>query len=539
MFADDDFTEQRRAEEEVAKAMETDGTADKTKNLFLAMSHELRTPLNVILGYSEMLQEEAMERKLTGEFVADLEKINSAGKHLLGLINDIFDWSKIEAGKMELFLENFDLAEMIEEIASTIRPMAKKDANTLHIRRAPNLGVMHADLTKVRQALFNLLSNAVKFTHQGHITLEANRQSNEGAEWIVFCVTDTGVGLSSDEIAKLCKDFSRSEGVATRKFGATGLGLALSRRFCEMMGGELTVRSRPGEGSVFTIRLPAVVKAAKLETVVKKANAEILIAPIFDDGPDSPEPVSMTISSVLVIHDDRVQRDLIRRFLIKEGFSVRAAENGEKGLRLARQLPPVAIVLDVMMADMDGWSVLLALKSDPDLRDIPVIMMTMVSELESAFTLGAADIATKPVDRARLAQILKKYACPHPPCSVLLVEDNPATREMTRAMLEKEGWTVSEAENGNVALECMERERPNLILLDLMMPEMDGFEFAIRVRRNLEWRLIPIVVLTARDLSGEERRRLNGCVETVLQQAGESCEAMLRQLSELLHAHVA
>jgi CheY-like chemotaxis protein len=513
--------------------------AQDTKNLFLAMSHELRTPLNVILGYSELLQEEAMERKIPGEFIADLEKINTAGKHLLGLINDIFDWSKIEAGKMELFLESFDLAEMIEEVASSIRPMVKKNANTLHVQRAPDLGLMHADQIKVRRALMNLLSNAVKFTHKGDIALEVRRQIDDVGEWIVFCVADTGVGLSSDGIAKLFKDFTPSEGLAKRKSGATGLGLALTRRFCEMMGGEVTVRSGLGEGSVFTIKLPAVVSETRLETAVKKAGAEIVVAPLIERGMESIESMSTTVSTVLLIHDDRMQRDLIRRFLIKDGFCVRAAENGEKGLRLARQLPPAAIILDVMMADMDGWSVLLALKSDPDLRDIPVIMMTMVSELESGFTLGAADIATKPVDRARLSQILKKYACSHPPCSVLLVEDNPATREVTRAMLEKEGWTVREAENGSVALACMERERPNLILLDLMMPEMDGFEFAIRVRRNLEWRLIPIVVLTARDLSGEERRRLNGCVETVLQQAGDSCETMLRQLSELLYAHTA
>jgi signal transduction histidine kinase/CheY-like chemotaxis protein len=540
VLAMEDVTERRRAEEEVAKAKETAETANKTKSLFLAnMSHELRTPLNAILGYSEMLQEEAAERKLAGEFVTDLEKINSAGKHLLALINDILDLSKIEAGKMELFLENFDLAEMIEEVASTVRPMVEKNANTLHIQCALNLGVMHADQIKVRQGLFNLLSNAVKFTHEGNITLEAGRQSNGGGEWIVFRVTDTGIGLSPEQIAKLFKDFTQADASTTRKFGGTGLGLALTRRFCEMMGGEVAVRSMPGEGSIFTIKLPAVVREAKPETAVENAGAQIIIAPRHEGGADSTEPARPTASCVLVIHDDRIQRDLIRRFLIKEGFCVRAAENGEAGLRLARQLLPVAIILDVMMPGMEGWRVLSTLKADPDLRDIPVIMMTMVSELECGFTLGAADIATKPVNRARLSQILKKYACPHPPCSVLLVEDNPATREVARAMLEKEGWKVSEAENGSMALEYMERERPSLILLDLMMPEMDGFEFAIRVRRNLEWRLIPIVVLTARDLSGEERRRLNGCVEAILQKAGDSCETMLHQLCDLLDAHTA
>jgi CheY-like chemotaxis protein/nitrogen-specific signal transduction histidine kinase len=266
------------------------------------------------------------------------------------------------------------------------------------------------------------------------------------------------------------------------------------------------------------------------------AGAGTVISSLQEGDEEDTVPLPPTASCVLVIHDDRTQRDLIRRYLSREGFCVRGAASGEAGLRLARQLLPIAITLDVRMHGMDdGWSVLLALKADPNLCDIPVIMMTMESVLESGFTLGATDIATKPVDRARLSQIVKKYACPHPPCSVLLVEDNLVTRELTRRILEKEGWKVSEAENGRVALERMERERPKLILLDLMMPEMDGFEFAVRVRQNLKWRLIPIVVLTARDLSGDERRRLNGYVETILHKAGDSREALLHQLRDLLH----
>ena len=345
-------------------------------------------------------------------------------------------------------------------------------------------------------------------------------------------MTDTGIGLSTDQIVKLFTDYTQAEASTKRKFSGTGLGLTLTRRFCEMMGGEVDAQGRPGEGSVFTIQLPVLVGGTKPEAAVEIGGAETV--PRYESGMNGTEPMAPTGSRVLVIHDDRAQRDVIRRFLIKEGFCVYAAASGEAGLRMASQSPPVAIILDVMMLDMEGWRVLLALKADPELRDIPVIMMTMTSQLECGFTLGAADIATKPVDRARLSQILKKYACPHPPCSVLLVEDNPATREVTRAMLEKEGWKVREAENGRVALECLEQERPSLILLDLMMPEMDGFEFTVRMRRHPEWRLIPIVVLTARDLSGDERRRLNGSIETTLQTAGDTCETMLHQLCELL-----
>jgi CheY-like chemotaxis protein len=235
-----------------------------------------------------------------------------------------------------------------------------------------------------------------------------------------------------------------------------------------------------------------------------------------------------------VIDDDPVQRDLIERFLSKEGFTVRCAGSGEAGLRIARQSRPVAITLDVMMPEMDGWSVLAELKADAELRDVPVIMLTMVDDPERGFSLGAADYATKPVDRARLSQILKKYTCANPPCPVLLVEDDIATRAVTRNILEKEGWKVSEAENGKVALQKMEEERPTLILLDLMMPEMDGFEFADCVRQHPEWRSIPIVVLTAKDLTADDRQRLDGSVETILQKRSDSREALLAQVRDLV-----
>jgi signal transduction histidine kinase/CheY-like chemotaxis protein len=535
VLAMEDVTERRRAEEEIAKAKETAETANRTKSLFLAnMSHELRTPLNAILGYSEMLQEEVVERQIVGEFGTDLEKINGAGKHLLTLINDILDLSKIEAGKMELYLESFDLTQMIDEVASTIRPMVEKNSNKLHIQRSPDLGLMHADQIKVRQALFNLLSNAVKFTHEGNITLDAGRQSMDGSEWIVFRVTDTGIGLSPEQIVKLFQDFTQADASTTRKFGGTGLGLVLTRRFCQMMGGDVTVRSVSGEGSIFTIKLPAVTGETKSETAVEAAAA--LISSEHDgEGDETMPPLG---SCVLVIDDDPTQRDLIRRFLRKEGFSVRTAARGEAGIRLARQLRPAAITLDVMMPGMDGWSVLTALKAERDLRDIPVIMLTMVDDPDRGFALGASDIATKPVNRARLAQILNKYTCPNPPCPVLLVEDDATTRDMMRANMEREGWKVSEAENGRVALERMERERPRLIVLDLMMPEMDGFEFAARVRQRVEWRSIPIVVLTACDIGPEERLRLNGYVETILQKPGDSRDALLSQLRDFLDDYI-
>jgi signal transduction histidine kinase/CheY-like chemotaxis protein len=534
VLAMEDVTERRRAEAELATAQEASETANKSKSLFVAnMSHELRTPLNAILGYSEMLLEEALDREEV-QFSADLEKINAAGKHLLALINDILDLSKIEAGKMELFLEEFEVSQLIDEVAATIRPLVDTNANTLRISVAPDLGSMFADQIKVRQALYNLLSNAVKFTTRGMITLDAERERMDGIEWIIFRLTDTGIGLSSEQILKLFQNFAQADASTTRKFGGTGLGLALTRRFCQMMGGDVTVHSVPDEGSVFTIKLPAFVLEISPEVDPADGAAATTAAVNSAVGSGGSGSSEDTDQCVLVIDDDPAQRDLIQRFLTKEGFCVRGAGSGEEGLRLAHQLRPVAITLDVMMPRMDGWTVLAALKSDTALRDIPVIMVTMVDDPERGFALGAADFATKPVNRQRLSMILKKFTCPHPPCPVLLVEDDAPTRAMTRRMLENEGCTVSEAENGLVALECLERERPSLILLDLGMPVMDGFEFADQVRQRPEWQSIPIVVLTARDITNQERRRLNGYVETILQKSGDSREELLNRVRDLL-----
>ncbi|MFN2601909.1 MAG: response regulator [Gemmatimonadaceae bacterium] len=532
VLAMEDVTERRRVEEEVAKAKEASELANRTKSLFLAnMSHELRTPLNAIVGYSEMLQEEAVDQHLDS-FSADLEKINRSGRQLLALINDILDLSKIEAGKMELYLETFDLNTLIDEVAATIAPMVEKNSNELQIGRAKNLGSMHADQVKVRQALYNLLSNAAKFTHDGSIRLTAQRETMDDAEWIVFCITDTGIGLSPDKIVKLFQDFTQADASTTRKFGGTGLGLALTRRFCQMMDGDVTVNSIPGKGSTFSIKLPAIVRDVKVDVAVE---ANPTGSPAVVSGLDrSTDPAPEPHTCVLVIDDDPTQRDLIRRFLSKEGFCVRSADSGEEGLRLAHELLPIAITLDVMMPDMDGWAVLKALQSDSILKNVPVVMITMVDDPARGFTLGAADYVTKPVNRHRLSKILKRYSCSNPPCPVLIVEDDADARASMRTMLELQGCRVTEAENGEVALESMKRERPTLIFLDLMMPVMDGFDFVDTVRQHAAWRSIPIVVVTAADLTNEQRRRLNGCVETILHKEGHAKEDLMRQVRDAL-----
>jgi CheY-like chemotaxis protein len=337
---------------------------------------------------------------------------------------------------------------------------------------------------------------------------------------MVFSVSDTGIGMTADQLAKLFEAFSQADAATTRKYGGTGLGLALSRRLCRMMGGDVTVESEAGRGSTFTIRLPASVAEPAAEEPPAAAT----------------ERAASGIGTVLVIDDEAAVRDLMQRFLTKEGFRVVAAAGGEDGLRLARELRPDAITLDVMMPGMDGWAVLSALKADPAVADIPVVMLTIVDDRNLGYALGASDYLTKPIDRERLVRVLDKYRRDLP---VLVVDDDPVLRQLLRRMLEPEGHTVVEAENGRVALERLRDISPSVVLLDLMMPEMDGFEFVAEFRRDLRWREIPIVVITARDLSHDDHERLNGYVQKILQKGAHGREELLAEVRELVARSVA
>jgi CheY-like chemotaxis protein/anti-sigma regulatory factor (Ser/Thr protein kinase) len=402
-----------------------------------------------------------------------------------------------------------------------IQPLAAKNANRLDVRCPAETGAMRADLTKVRQALFNLLSNACKFTERGSIRLAVAREAVAGQDWMVFSVSDTGIGMTPEQLTRLFEAFSQAEAATTRRYGGTGLGLALSRRLCRMMGGDVTVESESGRGSTFTIRLPAQVAA-----VVEEAPAPAAVSDRAAPG----------LGTVLVIDDDAAVRDLMQRFLAKEGFRVVTASGGEEGLRRARELRPDAITLDVMMPGMDGWAVLSALKADPDVADIPVVMLTIVDDKNLGYALGASDYLTKPIDRERLVTVLKQYRRDLP---VLVVDDDVEVRQLFRRMLEPEGYTVVEAPNGRAALERLRDVSPSVILLDLMMPEMDGFEFVAEFRRHEAWRAIPIVVVTAKDLSHDDRERLNGHVQKILQKGTHGREQLLAEVRELVSASVA
>ena len=485
--------------------------ANETKSRFLAStSHELRTPLNAIIGYSEMLQEQA-EEEGHGEYIPDLSKIHSAGKHLLAVINDILDLSKIEAGKMELYLETFELRPVIDEVATTVRPLVEQHGNRFELRADTDLGAMRADVTRVRQVLLNLLSNASKFTERGVITLSVERAGPE----VVFRVRDTGIGMTPEQVGKLFQAFAQAEASTASKYGGTGLGLAISRRFCQMMGGDVTVDSVPGSGSTFTVRLPITVGAA------------------IQEPEPTPAPAGEPLGTVLVVDDDPGVRELLGRTLSKDGFRVETAADGAAALRRARELRPDVITLDVLMPGMDGWAVLSALKSDADLAGIPVVMLTVVDEKPLGFALGVAEYLTKPIDRGRLAGVLRKHVPAGPAHTVLIVEDDTAARRVLRQELKKSGCRVVEAANGRIALQQL-TPPPDLVLLDLVMPEMDGFEFLDKLRKRNGPRRIPIVVITAKDLTEEDRRRLNGGVERVVQKGGHDPQALLGEVRQLV-----
>jgi signal transduction histidine kinase/CheY-like chemotaxis protein len=469
--------------------------ASQHKSQFVAsMSHELRTPLNAIIGLTEMMVTNAA-RFGTEKASEPLKRVHRAGQHLLGLINQVLDLSKIEAGKLELNPESVNLAPLVDEVVGTARQLAQQNKNKLVVEAQEKLGMLTVDPMRLRQILLNLLSNACKFTNQGEVKLRV-RKVADGRNWVEFAVADTGIGMTAEQQAKLFEEFTQADSSTARRYGGTGLGLAITRKLARMMGGDVTVQSEPGKGSIFSVRLPA-----GADTAARSAT----------NGSRAPSS-----DCVLVVDDDATARELIAEHLKAEGFAVVTAAGGLEGLKLAKELRPIAITLDVMMPDLDGWSVLAALRQDPELAEIPVIMITILDEHRRGVALGAAGYLTKPIDRERLSRMVSRFRAPARQARVLLVEDDGTQRERLHGWLAGEQWVVQEAANGRDALALLKDSKPDVILLDLMMPEMDGFAVVAALQKEPHWRDIPVIVITARDLDAADRERLNSGVQSVL-----------------------
>jgi signal transduction histidine kinase/CheY-like chemotaxis protein len=508
-----------KAREEAEKARYEAEAASRTKSTFLAnMSHELRTPLNAIIGYSEILREDAVDRGDEAS-EADLIKIESAGKHLLGLINDILDLSKIEAGRMDLHFEDVDLKKLVGDVSALVAPLMSKNGNALQINVPADIGSMRVDLVKLKQSLINLLSNAAKFTKDGTVTLTVARDVKaDGQRLFTFAVRDSGIGMTGEQMGRLFQAFTQADATTTRNYGGTGLGLTITKHFCTMLGGRIDVTSKPGEGSIFTITLP---DGGKSETL-----------PAIDHGP----VVSGSAAGrkILIVDDDPAVHDVLRVTLAREGYRLLHAYDGAEALDLVRKQRPDVITLDVMMPKVDGWSVLSELKSDPDLAHVPVIMLTIVDERTMGYSLGASEYMTKPVDRTRLVELVRRFTAQTERDVVLVVDDDADVRAIVKSTVEKTGLKTADAENGQSALDWLaSHPSPALILLDLMMPVMDGFEFLERVRNNPATAHVPIVVLTAKDLTESERRLINERTLLILTKGAQPLSSLGSALSAI------
>ena len=417
---------------------------------------------------------------------------------------------------MTVFLESFGLQELINDIVSTIQPLIEQNHNQLDVHFNPLPSLMHADSTKIRQILFNLLSNANKFTENGKITLTINIEDLDNNQMVRFEVEDTGIGMSEDQLTHIFEEFTQADKSTTRKYGGTGLGLSISKRFCTMLGGSINLESKPNKGSKFTVLIP--------HNVTEKTEAEVKIE----------NEIQASGKTVLVIDDDSTMHDLLRRFLIKDGFNVVSAMSGEQGIKLAKKIKPDVVTLDVMMPKMDGWSVLKALKKDADTRYIPIIMLTMVDEKNLGYSLGAAKFLNKPVERNDLLSTIKNVTHVDSLNELLIVDDDPETHQLIKNMLKKSGWNIAEVTTLIQASEQLKTSIPSVILLDLNFTEMDCLSFLEQLRGSDEWRDIPVIVLADSDLTNHEIRELNKTPGIVLIKTGSDQSQLYQHLESTI-----
>ncbi len=491
--------------------------ANKAKSAFLAnMSHELRTPMNAIIGYSEILTEDATDNQHQ-EYIPDLKKINSAGKHLLQLINDILDISKIEAGKMELDVHEVDFVSLVQEVADTSEALVVKRGNTLKIVKDESIKNIKGDSVKIKQILFNLISNAAKFTENGTITLGYKTYQDDN-NFLNIYVQDTGIGIEKDKVAKVFEEFGQADSSTTRKYGGTGLGLSLVKKFCELMGGSIKLESEIGKGSIFTVTIPKNVSTSET---------------IADDVKNN-EIIETGKKIILVVDDDKSARDLIKRNLEKEGYIVLTASNGNEAIEIANQKNPHLITLDIMMPKKSGWETLKTLREYIKFKDTPVIMISMLDDDNTAKGLGADDYLKKPVDRNKLIDAITKQKEKMKNNNIMIIDDLKDNRDIVKRHLKDYNFNFSEADNGQDAIEKLTKRPVDGIILDLMMPVMDGFEFLTRVKEYNQLKDIPIIVLTAKDLNSDEVINIEKDVSLIIQKTDLGEKAIKELVNNLV-----
>ncbi|MDH3231830.1 MAG: response regulator [Alphaproteobacteria bacterium] len=513
-----DITRLKTTQNALITAMREAERANRAKSQFLAnMSHELRTPLNAIIGYSEMLLEEAVEGG-RAEAVGDLRRINGAGQHLLGLINDVLDLSKIEAGKMEVTPEDFSIPSVVDDVVATIQHMVEDRNNSLTVDVAANLQPMYSDQLKVRQILFNVLSNAAKFTNAGQISFTVRPIVERDGVSIEFSVSDTGIGMTQEQLDKVFGEFLQADSSTTREYGGTGLGLAISRRMARMLGGDISATSAPGKGSTFTVRLPTRIPPMR-------NTAESTASPLFAAAPIRSADTGRV---VLVIDGDIDFLELTAWHLTRWGFRAVTASRGSEGLRLARDIQPFAILLDIALPDMDGWTVLRTLKNDAVLNPIPVVVSSTIDESERGREFGAADFMVRPIDWTQLFRTLADLLPRGDGRTVLMVDDDPTSREILRRSLEQAGWIVAEAASGDEGLDWIRDNAADLIVVDLMKPETDGKAFLETFKSSEAAATVPVVLVTAEQMPDSERYALHRMADTVIDKEKAGWNEMVR-----------